>query len=86
MTKTKILKYSRSEHSEVFNGKKIIETIMVSKCKKIWSDGDEYIHSPSGGLGFILEDTSGVRSMVVLGYTEIGEWIEYNGPVEGNNK
>lgn len=38
-------------------------------------DGEVYSSLVEGGLTFILEK-NGVRSKVILGYTELGEWIE----------
>lgn len=63
------------EYKEAFEGWKINEVGMAGEHEYFangeWSDS--YVE---GGLTFFLEK-DGKKRVVILGYTELGEWIEF---------
>ena len=65
------------EYKKAFEGKVIIKMEFTTDVVRSSYDGKEYDSTVEGGLTFILEDKDGNRSIVVLGYTELGEWIEF---------
>lgn len=61
-------------YDQTFVGWTIKETCLIRD--KVYDDGSVGKDSMEGGLTFILE-RNGKTKMVTLGYTELGEWIEY---------
>lgn len=72
---------ANDDFKKAFNGKKIIETRFCTKLRYEWENSAPSEHMAEGGLTFILEDDDGNKTMVILGYTELGEWIEWEGPL-----
>lgn len=71
---------ANKDFKEAFDGKRIIKTEFCTNHTYQFSSMDEAIETHTeGGLTFTLEDNDSNVTMVVLGYTELGEWIAYNG-------
>jgi len=60
--------------------------LLVGTTHRVTRDvgNDEYEGYLEGGLTLVLEDKNGIKSKVILGYTDLGIWLE-NEEILGEN-
>ena len=80
MTYDQMLDTAGQEFKEALVGWTVISVGMTRGCRIKTSNG-EHDTEVEGGLTLILHK-SGMLRKVILGYTELGEWVEYVGEIE----
>ena len=68
------------EFNDAFVGWTVISVGMTKEYKRLDIRGTEYSGDVEGGLTFILHKNGMIRK-VILGYTELGEWLEHVGDI-----
>lgn len=70
-----------TEFSDAFVGWTVVSVGMTKEYSRLDHQGTEYSGSVEGGLTFILHK-NGMLRKVILGYTELGEWLEHVEDIE----